>query len=448
MQEKNITQLILFDNIALDPIVQKADALFLRFKSNQGFVAAAYSPADYYDIQKEMLSLIGREIVKASYWKNYMCNLIGSSENVFSLMAENGAFDYIEPDSTIDVLFKVEDASERSILNLALEEIKVIRRIYDYDFNALAKSIESETKIAAGAEAITSIEVSPEIPSRRQDIEDAFNDDDDWHVLRVLTNYYRAHGAGFFEPFDAFTWDGDFHGVRYADPITMEDLIGYDNQKSQLIVNTEFLLRNLPCNNVLLYGDSGTGKSSSVKALLNKYKNKGLKLIAVSKHKIDEMYKIFDVIKGRGLKFIIFIDDLSFEENESSFKSFKSIIEGNINSRLSNAIICVTSNRRNIIKEVWKDRDTSDDVHLRDNLQEKRSLSDRFGLTLGYLAPDKKEYLKIVDALAEKAGIELNKEALHERALTWEVRHGGRSGRTAKQFVDHLNGLLELEKQV
>lgn len=448
MQEKTISQIIIFDDLKSNPIIAKADALFLRFPSNQSFMSSSATATDYYDIQKEMLSLIGREEVNADYWKNYVCGVIGSSDNVFSRMSENGIFDYIEEDSKIEGLFKVENPTERKILEIVMEEVKVIRKIFNFDFEALAKAIEAETKVVTGTEAITNVQISIEKPSRRQHILDAFTQEDDWTTTKMLVEYYRNHGAGFFESFDAFTWDGGFKGVRNADPITMDDLVGYEHQKKQLIMNTEFLLRNLPCNNVLLYGDSGTGKSSSIKALLNQYKYKGLKLIAIPKEKIDDLAKVFEAISGRGIKFLIFIDDLSFEENDSGYKTFKSIIEGNINSRSKNAILCVTSNRRNIIKEVWKDRETTDDVHLRDNLQEKRSLSDRFGLTIGYLAPDKREYLKIVESLAENANIDLDKEKLRAQALTWEVRHGGRSGRTAKQFIDHLSGLIELNKEL
>jgi predicted AAA+ superfamily ATPase len=228
----------------------------------------------------------------------------------------------------------------------------------------------------------------------------------------------------------------------------MEELIGYDRQKDALIENTERLLRGLPASNVLLYGDSGTGKSSSVKALLNRYRGQGLKLIAVPKERIDDMGEILAHIAGRGLKFIVFIDDLSFEENDGSYKPFKSIIEGSVNGRQDNAMICVTSNRRNIVKEVWKDREglEADDVHLRDNLQEKRSLADRFGLTLVFAAPDKASYLEIVSALADQAGLSVDQKTLLSGALTWGIRHGGRSGRTARQYIDHLIGAQALSK--
>lgn len=448
MQEKSISQIILFDNVATDQMVQKADALSHRFLNKQGIMPSPATPADYYEIQKEMLKLVGSEEVTASYWKNYICGLVGSSDNVFSHMAEKGEFDFLELDSTIDNLYKIDSTAQYSILELAIEEIRVIRNVYNFDFTALAKAIESETKIKTGLENIASVEATPAITSRRQRIKEAFDEEDEWDTVKILVKYYRAHGAGFFESFDAFTWNNEFVGVRHPDPITMDDLVGYEIQKNQIIMNTEFLMRNLPCNNMLLYGDSGTGKSSSIKAILNQFKYKGMKLIAVPKDKIEDLPRIYDIIKGRGLKFIIFIDDLSFEENESSYKLFKSIIEGNISSSSGNSIICVTSNRRNIVKEVWSDRETSDDVHLRDNLQEKRSLSDRFGLTIVYSAPSKAEYLEIVESLAEKSGISLDIETLHSKALTWEVRHGGRSGRTAKQFIDHLTGLLELDKQL
>jgi predicted AAA+ superfamily ATPase len=191
---------------------------------------------------------------------------------------------------------------------------------------------------------------------------------------------------------------------------------------------------------MLLYGDSGTGKSSSIKALLNRYKDKGLKLISLSREKIDELPKIFETVRNKGQKFIIFVDDLSFEEGDNSYKSFKSIVEGSVSAKPANTLICVTSNRRNIVREVWKDREGVDDIHLRDNLQEKRSLADRFGLTLVYPSPDKQEYLGIVLALSKKAGIDMPDDELIKEALTWEIRHGGRSGRAARQFVDYKVG--------
>jgi predicted AAA+ superfamily ATPase len=169
---------------------------------------------------------------------------------------------------------------------------------------------------------------------------------------------------------------------------------------------------------------------------LNAFAGRGLKLVSIPKARIADIAEVIDLVSERGLKFILFIDDLSFDEGENGYKAFKSAIEGRIGAANNNWIVCVTSNRRNIVKEAWKDREAQDDVHLRDNLQEKKSLADRFGLTIIYEAPDKAEYLTIVRGLATKAGLALSGDELDKAALTWEVRHGGRSGRTAKGFVD------------
>jgi predicted AAA+ superfamily ATPase len=222
-----------------------------------------------------------------------------------------------------------------------------------------------------------------------------------------------------------------------VDPVRLSDLIGLDRQIGALKENIGFLLRGLPASNMLLYGDAGTGKSSSVKAVAREFADKGLKLVAIPKARIAELPAVLGAAAGRGLKFLLFIDDLSVEEDESAYQSFKSVIEGGVNARPDNVVLCVTSNRRAIVKEVWKDREGEYDVHVRDNLQEKRSLADRFGLTLSYLAPGKDEYLAIVEGLAKKAGLETDGDELRAAALTWEVRHGGRSGRTARQFIDY-----------
>jgi predicted AAA+ superfamily ATPase len=221
----------------------------------------------------------------------------------------------------------------------------------------------------------------------------------------------------------------------------MADLVGCESQKKALLENLEIMLAGFRANNMLLYGDSGTGKSSSVKALLNSCADKRLKLISVAKDRLHLLPGVFDQIKDRGMKFIIFIDDLSFEDNEYEFKAFKSIIEGRIAPRPENAIFIVTTNRKNIVKESWGDRQDLDDVRRRDNMEEKRSLSDRFGITVIYSSPDKKEYLAIVRSLAEKAGLNMPESELFSEAMKWEIRHGGRSGRAARQFVDHMTGV-------
>jgi predicted AAA+ superfamily ATPase len=291
-----------------------------------------------------------------------------------------------------------------------------------------------------GADNVASLMAAPASGSRRERVHGALTGKDDAISAALLAAYYRSHGAGALEACDSYLWDGGFAGVEAEEEarIGFGDLIGLERQTAALVENTEFLMRGLPASNVLLYGDAGTGKSSSVRALAAEFADRGLKLVAIPKGRIAEFPAALAAAAGRGLKFLFFVDDLSFEEDENAYKPFKSVIEGGVGSRPANIVICVTSNRRNIVKEVWKDREHEDDVHIRDNLQEKRSLAERFGLTLVYSAPAKDEYLSIVTGLAEKAGLGMDAEDLKAAALTWEVRHGGRSGRVARQFIDYL----------
>jgi predicted AAA+ superfamily ATPase len=444
--------------------VAKAKTLFDAFLGGARDSVRAVSSRDgvdpdislYYELQKAMLDMAGDEEVNANYWQNYMCKLIGPADNAFSRMAERGSFVASSAAEDAETRIVADDVNgtlgaearasvpanmAEAVFALAVKELSEIRRVYNYDFSALCDAISDRIGVSLHAENFAALPAFPAHVSRRQGIHAALFATDPVTAATRLARYYRSFGAGAIEGYDAFRWVGDLRGVDIADTVTMDDLIGCAHQKRALIENTEFLLEGLPSNNVLLYGDSGTGKSSSVKALLNRYKDRGLKLISVPKERIGELTEILECVGGRGLKFILFIDDLSFEENEVGYKSFKSVMEGNVGARAANTLICVTSNRRNIVKEVWKDREAGEDIHLRDNLQEKRSLADRFGLVLVYVAPDKREYLEIVTALARKAGLNKDEAYIEEQALIWELRHGGRSGRTAKQFIDHMIGV-------
>jgi predicted AAA+ superfamily ATPase len=440
--------LILFENVTNDPIVKKATALFALFGDDAKETASALSCTEntdtmsqalklYADIQKAMLDMVGAEEAEAGYWQNYICKLIGPTDNAFSRMSEKGVF--------ADEPCSYPSNAAKAVFDLAVKEMDEIRHIYAYDFQALNDVMSARAGISLAEENLAKLVVSPAETSRRQRIHEALSSADSRTATTLLARYYRSFGAGYFEGYDAFRWTGELRGVGFADPVAMDDLIGCESQKKVLIENTEFLLAGLPSNNMLLYGDSGTGKSSSIKALLNMYKDRGLKLIDVPKEHLEALPDILEYVGGRGLKFIIFIDDLSFEENEVGYKAFKSVMEGSVGARAANTIICVTSNRRNIVKEVWKDRENEEDIHLRDNLQEKRSLADRFGLIIVYVAPMKREYLEIVLALAKKSGLDMDEEYLKEQALVWEIRHGGRSGRTARQFIDYMIGAETLK---
>jgi predicted AAA+ superfamily ATPase len=433
MKDNASGELILFDNIGSDAAVGHAVSVFSGGQEDDF--------ASYYAVQRAMLPLISNERVIGTYWQNHVALLAGAADNPFSRLAEHGVYAALYGKSGIEAVSQALTTCSESdalLFRLAVNELRFIQEVYAYDFSSVARN---------RADNIAAAKARPGRTYRRQYLHDALLAEDEWTCAAAVAEYYHGCGAGAFEAFNSYIWEGAFRGVKASDPITFDDLVGYDSQKAMLIENTEFLMRGLPANNVLLYGDSGTGKSSSVKALLNHYKKRGFKLVAIPKPRLAELPQVLDILADRGLKFIVFIDDLSFEENESGYKQFKSVLEGGVSARPDNVVICVTSNRRNIVKEVWKDREGQDDVHLRDNLQEKRSLSDRFGLTIVYSSPDKKEYLDIARALAERAGLTLPENELMSQALTWEIRHGGRSGRTASQFVAHLKGAQALSNQ-
>ena len=197
------------------------------------------------------------------------------------------------------------------------------------------------------------------------------------------------------------------------------------------------LLNGKPCNNVLLYGDAGSGKSSTIKAIVNEYYEMGLRLIEIKKNQLYSLPDVIEKLADNPLKFIVFIDDLSFSTNDNDFGALKAILEGGVAGKTENIAIYATSNRRNLVKENFNDRN-GDDIHLQDTIQEVMSLSARFGLTVTYSKPDKDLYCKIVKDLADAAGIMLDENKLYVRAEAFAIRHGGRNPRTAKQFIDLL----------
>ncbi|MDL2263709.1 ATP-binding protein [Synergistaceae bacterium OttesenSCG-928-I11] len=265
----------------------------------------------------------------------------------------------------------------------------------------------------------------------------------------ALAGFYRTHGSGAFALHCAFRWDGTkgLLPVTDLDPIRLDSLIGYDTQKRELLSNTEYFIGGAAANNVLLFGDSGTGKSSSVRALLNEpgYVGRGLRMIELYKDQFRDIPQILGAIRKRNYRFILFMDDLSFEEFEIEYKYLKAVIEGGLERKPENTVIYATSNRRNLIREVWADRKAaSDDVHGSDTMQEKLSLSDRFGVTIWYGPAAKSEYIDIVKSMAAECGIEISEDELERRALRWEIEKGSFTGRTARQFVQNL--LVEFVK--
>lgn len=271
--------------------------------------------------------------------------------------------------------------------------------------------------------------------------------DTDWEdKIDDLIEYHKRNGYGKFAKHIAFTWrNGELCPVTSIDPITLNDLKNYEVQRQKVVDNTESFVTGHPANNVLLYGDRGTGKSSTVHALLNEYHNRGLRMIEIPKSTVSELTLIREAIADAPLKFIIYIDDLSFDSNDSSFSELKAALEGSLSGKQANTLIYATSNRRHLIKESFSDR--QNEMNLNDIMQEQLSLSDRFGLSITFINPNKAEYLDIVKKIAADRGLNADEEKLCFKAEQWATRRGGRSPRCAKQFIDFAESCINRGKE-
>ncbi len=280
-----------------------------------------------------------------------------------------------------------------------------------------------------------------------------FAQSESWsELVGCLADFHLQNGAGLFACHHAFRWVADdggrLEGVAEPDPIRLSELIGYDTERQLLLENTEQFVAGFTANNVLLYGDRGAGKSATVKALFNQFRSQGLRLIELPKNRLTDLPRLIPLLRGRRERFIIFIDDLSFEEQETDYKELKALLEGGLETRPENVLLYATSNRRHLVAERFDDREAfPDEAELRwqDTLQQKLSLSDRFGITAIFLTPDQERYLQIVEGLAGQRGLNIEREELRRQALQWASWHNGRSGRTARQFVDQLAGRLAYE---
>jgi len=413
----NLDTLILYDNIRQDELICAAVKIFNEFHYREYI---AYMEPEYYQIQRKLLDVTDCTEIDSTFWQNYLCRLVAESENRFSIMSEKGEQDV-------------------NIKKIAAREINELQKLYALDWETIGSIFKDlDTSVCCMKQK----PIGSDKTNNREKIRLALESEDSENAVLKLKEYYFEYGCGIFERYQAFVWDQMLVGVRNYDKITFKQLIGYEKQKEALIENTEFFLKGFRANNVLLHGDRGTGKSSCVKALLNQFKRSKLKLISLNKNHVNHLYKIIEAIAGRGCKFIIFIDDLSFEENEISYKHFKSIIEGGIEAQPSNILFYVTSNRRHIIKETWKDRGESGEVHSGDGMQERLSLADRFGLSITFTSPDKDAFLNIVKGIVKQEGLEIDEDFLIDEAMKWDLRQKGRSGRVARQFVNYISAKM------
>lgn len=297
-----------------------------------------------------------------------------------------------------------------------------------------------------------SSEIPPPLKARKRVKEKILSDPINYSLVSEIGQHFHQNGRGLFGHYRAFRWQADgagkgrLVGVEAVDPIRLENLIGYDEQRRPLIENIEAFVAGKGANNALLYGERGTGKSSTVKALLNAYQDRGLRLVEVHPSQLNEYQEILPFLRGRPEKFILFVDDLSFEENETSYKGLKALLEGTVEATPENVILIATSNRRHLIREFFDDRtggiQKEGEIHGADTVEEKLSLSDRFGLVISFYAPDQGTYFKMVDNWAKVEGIKMPAEELHRRAALWERTNNVRSGRTARQFINDLKGKI------
>ena len=368
-------------------------------------------------------------------WQNYLTFLLITNENSFTLTAER------------------KGAGEGSVNHFAKNDFHIFRNLFHFDFSELENALGidcfstlSDYRAIPKAEKNYYRNVSEKVQLLSSQL--ALADSDD-AFFNLITEFYRMCGVGMFGLNRAFRIKNTGSGVEFlpinnTDKVMLSDMVGYELQKKALTENTEAFLRGIPANNVLLYGDAGTGKSSCIKALINEYYADGLRMIEIYKHQFRDLSEIIATVKNRNYRFIIFIDDLSFEENELEYKFLKAVIEGGVETRPDNILIYATSNRRHLIKETWKDKsdmEYEDDIHRSDTMEEKLSLAARFGVSINFNAPSRQLFHEIVKELAKRRpNIKIDEAELISLANRWELRHGGISGRTAQQFINYIEG--------
>lgn len=359
-------------------------------------------------------------------WQRFLVQSLLYADNPFTQLVQLQQLDDLPPE----------------LLGAARHDLQVLQHLWQWNGNGLLAAIPPNgcpplPPLVGSDDTGNSLQATP------------LEGYDNWaDALPALANYHRQFGCGEMAQYRAFSWsERQLQGHPCPDWIAMDELVGYEDQRDQLIKNTEALLLGYPALNILLYGSRGAGKSAMIKALLPLYGDRGLRLIEVRKSVLIELPQILAHLQDSPQKFIIFVDDLSFEEDEESYKALKVVLEGNIAARPNNVIVYATSNRRHLIREFFDDRprpSQGDEIHAWDTVQEKLSLSDRFGLTLTFEPANQETYLKMVFHLAQRAKIPLAAEDLKFRALQWATRHNGRSGRTARQFIDVLQAELAL----
>lgn len=389
----------------------------------------------FYECIHRLIELAGNYGFRGNLWHCYLANLLVNNENSYSRACE------------------ITGAVPGTINQAALHDIIIFREFYNFDFAPMTEKLGvgeyaliQDYEANAQESRVYNARISRRICELAEKLMEAQSPEE---MKDTLTGFYREYGVGKFGLHKSFRIVHDEEGVHIVPilniaHVKLSDLVGYEMAKKKLVDNTNAFVEGRKANNCLLYGDAGTGKSSSIKGIANEYYDKGLRIIEVYKHQFQDLNEVISQIKNRKYKFIIYMDDLSFEDFEIEYKYLKAVIEGGLEKKPDNVLIYATSNRRHLVRERFSDKeDRIDDLHKGDTVSEKLSLVARFGVTIYFGAPDKKEFLNIVKTLAERYGVSMGEEELLAEANKWELGHGGLSGRTAQQFIDYLLGTPE-----
>lgn len=433
---KEVAKLILYRALGENSILRKLAGIFEDYEKDQ--CSAAELTTRIYEQMKALLDLSTMYGFDENLWHNYLTFILLTNENSFSMTSEKVG------------------ANDGTVNHFAKADFKVFKHLFDYDFSSIERDLEIDCfstvchyKAIGKKERMYNKNVSEKVQAVSHQIEQA---EDENEIFKIITDFYKAYGVGMFGLNKAFRIREAGSGVEFlpvnnTEQVLLKDLVGYEIQKKKLVDNTEAFVKGLPANNVLLFGDAGTGKSTSIKAILNEYYDQGLRMIEIYKHQFQDLSSVIAQIKNRNYRFIIYMDDLSFEEFEIEYKFLKAVIEGGMETKPDNVLIYATSNRRHLIRETWGDRsdmEQDEGMHRSDTMQEKLSLVARFGVTINFSKPTQKEYFQIVTELAKRyPEITLTDEQLCAEANKWELSHGGISGRTAQQFINYLAGKSE-----
>ena len=426
-----IQECILYREFSNGEILNDMAELINLYESDEEALKARED--QFFKSVNGLVELAGMYGFSGNIWHTYLTFLLVNHENAFSMASE------------------IRGAIKGSINDLAKNDFQIFKELYDFDitvfdkvFGTVCCRVICDYQTPDENSKLFNTRIRDRICQMSKTLAAATTTEE---FMDDMVSFYKDFGVGKLGLHKAFRIGHDEEGKVEIQPITriahvkIDDLVGYEIAKKKLIDNTEAFVQGRKANNCLLFGDAGTGKSSSIKGILNRYYDEGLRIIEVYKHQFQDLNDVIAQIKNRNYKFIIYMDDLSFEEFEIEYKYLKAVIEGGLEKKPDNVLIYATSNRRHLIRETFKDKeDRDEELHTNDTVQEKLSLVARFGVTIYFGKPDKKQFQEIVRELAKKNGIDMSDDELFLEANKWELSHGGLSGRTAQQFIDYLLG--------